>query len=114
MSSFVYKIKRNYVEFSSEDNHTFRYYQPNQKQVLEISRASGLEEILQANEKLLRENLEILKLDSLDSNKLLSEEEARVIKNTFINELLENSTLEDFFNAMNEEFIKQKEIKRKN
>lgn len=73
-----------------------REYQPNQKQILKISKAKELEDILKANEILLRENLE------------------GEGKDEFIEALLENSTLEDFFSAMNEQFLKAKETKRKN
>lgn len=93
---FVYKIRRNFVEFQTEDNKVLKYFQPNQRQVIEISKAQGLEEILQANETLVRQNLE------------------GEGKDEFIEALLENSTLEDFFTAMNEQFIKTKDVKRKN
>lgn len=73
-----------------------KYYQPNQKQIIKISKAKELEDILKANEILLRENLE------------------GEGKDEFIEALLENSTLEDFFSAMNEQFLKAKETKRKN
>lgn len=111
MGNFVYKIKRNCVMFQNESGVVFKYYQPNQRQVLEISKANGLEEVLRANEKLLRENLEV---SPSDSKPQLSEKEGKEAKESFINELLENSTLEEFFSAMAEEFAKAKENKRKN
>ncbi|PAF49614.1 hypothetical protein BKH41_02825 [Helicobacter sp. 12S02232-10] len=113
MGNFVYKIKRNHVFFQNEKGILFKYYQPNQRQVLEISKANGLEEVLKANEKLLRENLEAC-LTLADGKTHLGEEKAIEAKENFINELLENSTLEEFFSAMAEEFNKAKESKRKN
>ncbi|PAF41437.1 hypothetical protein [Helicobacter sp. 11S03491-1] len=112
--SFVFKIKRNYVDFQTQEGVSFKYYQPNQRQVLEISKANTLEEIFKANEKLLRENLEVLQADARDDSKTFNQKEAKKIKEDFIEALLENSTLEDFFKAMNEEFIAQRENKRKN
>ncbi|PAF46128.1 hypothetical protein BKH46_08955 [Helicobacter sp. 12S02634-8] len=109
MENFVYKIKRNYVVFEDEKGTAFKYYQPNQRQVLEISRANGLEEVLGANEKLLRENLE-----ACDDGKNLDKKAAKEAKEIFISELLENSTLEEFFSVMAEEFARTKEVKRKN
>lgn len=100
MADFLYKVKRAEISFQAELSSGelvhLRLLETNARQLQELTKENGISENLEATIKQLKENLKGEK----------SEE--------FINDLIENGSLDAFYTAMAENFRKKRETKRKN
>ena len=96
----VFKVERNSVEFEAElssgSKCTLTFFELNARQLKELGEEASIKENIEVSFKQLGENL---KGDG---------------KEEFINDLLENGSLESFYTAMAEAMKKKREGKRKN
>lgn len=100
MSDFVYKVKRSEIRFQAElstgEKITLSLLETNARQLQELTKESGISENLEATIKQLKENLRGERVED------------------FVNDLIENGSLDAFYTTMAESFKKKREAKRKN
>lgn len=100
MSDLVFKVKRSSIDFNAElsngDKITLTLFETNTKQLQELSKAKDIDSNIDLTIKQLRENLQGDR------------------KEEFIQDLLENGSLDGFYVTMSEQFRIKKENKRKN
>lgn len=97
---FLFKIQRAQIDFNAElsngDKITLTLFETNTKQLQELSKARDIDSNIDLTIKQLRENLQGER------------------KEEFIQDLLENGSLDSFYVTMSEQFRIRKENKRKN
>lgn len=97
---FVYKVKRAEISFSAElstgEKVDLRLLETNARQLQELTKENGIGESMTITLKQLKENLKGQRAED------------------FINDLVENGSLDSFYTIMAENFKKLREGKRKN
>lgn len=100
MSDFVYKVNRAQISFSAElsngEKINLSLLETNARQLQELTKESAMSENLEITLKQLKENLRGERAQD------------------FIDDLVENGSLDAFYTTMAENFKKKREAKRKN
>lgn len=100
MSDFVYKVKRAEISFQAElsnsEKVSLSLLETNARQLQELTKENGMSENLEITLKQLKENLRGERVED------------------FVNDLVENGSLDAFYTTMAENFKKKREAKRKN